>query len=81
MVYSSFATPTLKKVAFSLGGNFMTIYESIYDLLNDFVFGGTIIPSSIQDSACSIVSTALCLFVVSIPFILVWRLIKLLAGD
>lgn len=59
----------------------MTIYDSIYELLNQFVFGGNIIPSSIQDSACSIVSTALCLFVVSIPFVLVWRVLKLMVGD
>lgn len=59
----------------------MSIYDSIYDLLNQYIFGGNIIPSSIQDSSCSLVSTALCLFVVAIPFIMVWRLIKLLGGN
>lgn len=59
----------------------MSVYDSIYDLLNQYIFSGNIIPSSVQDSSCSLVATALCLFVVAIPFIMVWRLIKLLGGN
>lgn len=59
----------------------MTIYDSIYNLLNQYIFGGNIIPSSVQESSCSLVATALCLFVVAIPFVMVWRLIKLLGGN
>lgn len=58
----------------------MSIYDNIYNLLNQYVFGGNIIPSTVQDSSCSLIATALCIFVVAIPFVLVWRVIKMLAG-
>ena len=44
----------------------MNIYQSFYDLINQYVFGN------------SIVSTIAVIFVVALPFMLVWKVIKML---
>lgn len=58
----------------------MNIYNSIYDLLNTYVFGGSITANSVQDLAVTLVSLTACIFLVSIPFLIVWKVIKMLGG-
>ena len=59
----------------------MSIYDHIYNILNNFIFGGNVIPGSFQDSSLSLLSTCLCVFVVLFPFILAYRFVRLLSGD
>lgn len=55
----------------------MSIYQSIYNIINQYIFNNAIITNSIQDLAVTLVSLTACLFLIAVPFILVWRLIKL----
>ena len=57
------------------------IYNTLYDLVNSYIFVGNVLVGSYQELVCIIVSVIGCLFVFSIPFILVYRIIKLLVGD
>ena len=53
------------------------IYQSFYDLLNTYVYGGSVVVESYQDLVCIILATIGCIFLVSIPFVIVWRFIRL----
>lgn len=54
----------------------MSIYENLYDMLHYYIFGFAEITPSI-DLALTLVSLCACLFCVSIPFMLVWKLIRM----
>lgn len=56
----------------------MNIYQTCYDLINNHVFGGSVVAETYQDLVCILVSTIAVLFLVSLPFLVVWRIIKLL---
>lgn len=58
----------------------MSIYNALYALLQDFVFGGEIISGSIPDLVATLLSTCGVIFLVSIPFLIVWRLICMVCG-
>ena len=51
------------------------MYQSIYDLISTYVFNGDLAVGSNAELVCMLVSTFAVVFLVSIPFILVWRLI------
>lgn len=58
----------------------MGIYQPIYDLVNTYIYGGTVAVGSYQELCCIAVSTIGCLFVMALPFIIVWRIIRIIAG-
>lgn len=55
----------------------MVIYDTLYSLLEQYIYGGYINPGDFSDLVCTLVSTIGCLFVVALPFVVVWRAIKL----
>lgn len=55
----------------------MNIYQAIYDLINGYVFGGTVAVETYPDLVCIALSTMACIFVMALPFVLVWRCIKM----
>ena len=55
----------------------MSIYESIYEIISKYIYDYNVPVGSYQELVCILVSTAACLFVFSIPFIIVFRIIKL----
>lgn len=55
------------------------IYQSCFDLVEQYIFGSVAV-GSYQELVCIIVAVTACLFVMALPFILVWRIIKLLGG-
>lgn len=57
----------------------MSIFDSIYSLIETYIFG-SVVAGSYYELVCILVSTCACLFVMSIPFIIVWRVIKVLLG-
>lgn len=59
----------------------MNIYQSLYDLVNTYIFGGAIAPETVQDLACTLLSLSGSIFVFAIPFLVVWKLLKVLIGD
>ena len=52
------------------------IYQAFYTLLQDYIFGGTVVVGSYEDLVCIIVSTIAALVLVAFPFIIVWRIIR-----
>lgn len=58
----------------------MNIYQGLYELINQYIYGGTIVAESVADLVATLLSTAGCIFLVAIPFVLVWRICKMLMG-
>lgn len=56
----------------------MGIYQNLYDLIVQYVYGGNLPVDG--ELIATLIATAGSLFVVAIPFILVWRVIRMLAG-
>ncbi len=52
------------------------IYQQFYDLLNNYIFGSTVVPNTYEDLICIIISTVACLLLVALPFVIVWRVIR-----
>ena len=52
------------------------IYGSCYDLVNTYVYGGTVTEGTYQDLVCISVATFLCLFIVALPFLAVFGFLK-----
>lgn len=46
----------------------MSIYQSIYDLFNTYIYGGLIQSGSYEELVCILISTIACLFAFSLPF-------------
>lgn len=58
----------------------MNIFQSLYDTLNTYVFGNSIVANSVQDLATTLISLIGTIFLVSIPFLVVWKIIKVIMG-
>ena len=56
----------------------MNIYQGLYDLLVQYVFNGNVVVGSHQELVIIIISTIGWVFLTLLPFILVWKFIKLL---
>lgn len=56
------------------------VYQSLYQLLETYVFGNAVEVGGNAELVCMLAATAGCVFVVSIPFMLVWKIIKLIMG-
>lgn len=59
----------------------MNIYQSIYDLINQYIFGNSIVANSVQDLATTLIALTACIFTFSIPFLIVWKIIKTILGE
>lgn len=55
------------------------IYQTCYDLVAQYIYGAVDV-GTYQELVCIAVSTCACLFVMALPFVLVWRVIRLLGG-
>lgn len=55
----------------------MILYDTLYDLLATYIFG-TVSAGTFQELVCILASTAGALYVVALPFLLVWRIIRTL---
>lgn len=58
----------------------MNIYNNLYTLIEQYVFGNAIAVGSNQELIATLVATFGTLFVIAIPFALVWKVIKLIMG-
>lgn len=58
----------------------INLFQTCYDLLNTYIFGGIVVAGngSYQDLVLIILATLGVLFCVSIPFIVVYKFIKVL---
>lgn len=58
----------------------MNIYQSLYELINTYIFGGSIALNSVPDLVATLLSVCGVVFIFSIPFMLVWRVIRMIGG-
>lgn len=58
----------------------MNIYTQIYNLFNEHIFGGELVAGSFEELVVIFYSMTACLFMVSLPFIVVYFLIRLISG-
>lgn len=55
----------------------MSIYQNLFDLIHSHIYGGvTLTPD--MNLVCTLISTIGCVFLVSLPFLLVWKVIRML---
>ena len=55
------------------------MYNDLFVLLQQYIYGTSVL-TEWQDLTLTIMSTCGCLFVVAIPFLIVWRVIRILCG-
>lgn len=55
------------------------VYQTIYDLIMNGLFVGATATEWVS-LVCTILSTCATVFVFAIPFIIVWKIIKLICG-
>lgn len=58
----------------------ISIYDTIYSLVNKYVFGNNIESGSHQDLTATILSTTICVLVFALPFLIIWKVIKIIMG-
>lgn len=54
----------------------MSIYQSIYDIINQYIFGMSIVSGSYQDLVAIFLSSVACIFFFALPLVIVWRIIR-----
>ena len=55
----------------------MGIYQSLYSIINEYIFSGAIVAESVQDLACTLVALIGSVFVIALPFYVVIRFLRL----
>lgn len=54
----------------------MSIYDQIYSTIANVIYGGLDV-TMYQDLTCTILSTCACIFMLSLPFIVVYYILKM----
>lgn len=57
----------------------MNIYQDIFDIVQQYIFGGVELTASMDLVAITLSSIG-CIFVFSLPFVIVWRVIRMFMG-
>mgnify|MGYP003302962537 FL=1 len=55
------------------------IYLDLYDIVHQYLFGGSTLASK-QYLVCTLVATLGSVFIIALPFAIVWRVIKIIMG-
>ena len=56
------------------------IYQAIYDLMKNQLYGGTVEQGSIQDSLCTLMGIIACFMVIVLPMIVIYFIIRRIIG-
>lgn len=56
-----------------------SIYDNLYNLIQTYIFGGNALTTN-QDLITTLISTMGCVFLVALPFCVVWKVCKLILG-
>lgn len=56
----------------------MTPYQALYDLVNTYIFGGSVEVGTYTELVCILVATVGSLFVIALPFVIVLKVINML---
>lgn len=54
----------------------MNAYQICYDLINTYIYGGTVVDGTFNDLVCTQLSTIGCVFCFAIPFYVAYRILK-----
>lgn len=57
-----------------------SVYNTIYDLIETYIFGGSIAVGSHQDLTATILASIICVLVFALPFLIIWKVIKVIMG-
>lgn len=57
-----------------------SVYNTIYNLVERYIFGGSIEVGSHQDLTATILSSIICVLVFALPFLIIWKVIKVIMG-
>ena len=57
-----------------------SVYDTIYNLVETYIFGGSIERGSHQDLTATILSSIVCVLVFALPFLIIWKVIKVIMG-
>lgn len=57
----------------------MNIYQDVFDLIQQYIYGGVELTSNMELVAITLATTA-CVFVFALPFLVVWKVIKMILG-
>lgn len=49
----------------------INLYQTAYDLINDYIFGSSAVSGSYEELICVLGGTALCAFAVALPFVII----------
>lgn len=58
----------------------MNIYENCYNLINQYIYGNSIVAGSWEEMTAVVLSTIGVIFLFSIPYIIVYKAICLIMG-
>lgn len=54
----------------------MNIYQTLYDLVNNYIFNGSVVANSNQELVTMLVATIGSIFIIALPFLVVWQVIR-----
>lgn len=57
----------------------MNIYQDCFDLIVQYIYGGVELTSNMELVAITLATTA-CVFVFALPFLVVWKVIRMILG-
>ena len=57
-----------------------SVYDTIYDLIETYIFGGNIVLGSHQDLTATTLSSIVCILVFALPFLIIWKVLKVIMG-
>lgn len=54
------------------------MFQSLYDIINTYIFSGAVVPETYTDLCCTLASTIGVFALVAIPFFVVFKVINIL---
>lgn len=58
----------------------MSIYANLLELVNTYIYGGSVVPGSFEELVAITLATAGVIFVFALPFTVVLKLISMITG-
>lgn len=56
----------------------MNLYQTCFDLINQYIYGNSVVSGTYQELVCIIASTGAVLFLFALPFLLVKKILNML---
>lgn len=57
----------------------MSVYENIFSLISQYIYGNEL--NEFSELVCTLISTIGCVLISILPFLIVWRVCRLIMGD